>query len=114
MSELDRYDVDSLCTVLSPPQGDIILRVPLDWLGPASITLDIAQGYLDALFIGETIAPFCQSIALQQKEPSIYFAFRPRDVEGLAAKLLWLSPGFNIRLYDDIDHERHHLCAVVR
>ncbi len=95
ISKVWKYTFDSLQALFATAPGKIALHVPCPSVDNLRLLAEGMKEYLRALFIGETIAEFCETIAAYQENVHIYFVFRPRDIDGLASKLLWLGDGLN-------------------
>ena len=95
ISKVWNYTFDSLQALLATAPGKIALHVPCPSVDNLRLLVEGMEEYLRALFIGETIAEFCETIAAYQANVHIYFVFRPRDIDGLASKLLWLGDGLH-------------------
>lgn len=89
--QLSDYPLDTLRHALANAGGDIFLEMPASG---ARELVDIAQSYLETLFVGETVAVFCADITAAEQGGQVYFQLRPHDVDGLACQLLWLAAGF--------------------
>jgi hypothetical protein len=109
IDDLAKQNLDELCKILRDTE-EITLEVPCTSLGVAQDTIDVADDFLAAMFIGEGIAEFCQNISVKKhwhnRPPnplSILFFIQPGNIEGLAEKLLELARGFTDE--NDIDYE---------
>ncbi|MEQ9549751.1 MAG: hypothetical protein RIM23_09050 [Coleofasciculus sp. G3-WIS-01] len=67
--------------------------------------LDWASDYLWALFIGENIAEFCESIVANEQGHLIEFLFVPKNLTELTTKLLWLATPFEEDSEEDIEFQ---------
>lgn len=74
-------------------------------IGGASSNLDWASDYLWALFIGENIAEFCESIVANEQSCLIEFLFVPKNSTELTSKLLWLATPFEEDSEEDIQFQ---------
>ncbi|MEG4531474.1 hypothetical protein [Microcoleus sp. D2_18a_D3] len=121
-SQIRQCSCDDLCHILENAKQDIILEIPGEE-GYLYSSLDQAEVFCGALFIGEKIAEFCENIYVKEilsyREP-IYFSFQPNNIPGLAKQLAWLFPFCDLDsdddyhdLLDDLENEyldfRHNL-----
>jgi len=121
-SHISQCSCDDLCHILENAKQDIILEIPGEE-GYLYSSLDQAEVFCGALFIGEKIAEFCENIYVKEilsyREP-IYFGFQPNNIPGLAKQLSWLFPFCDLDsdddyhdLLDDLENEyldfRHNL-----
>jgi len=121
-SQISQCSCDDLCHILENAKQDIILEIPGEE-GYLYSSLDQAEVFCGALFIGEKIAEFCENIYVKEilsyREP-IYFGFQPNNIPGLAKQLSWLFPFCDLDsdddyhdLLDDLENEyldfRHNL-----
>lgn len=102
ITDINRYSIRELNAIISTAEEGIRLEVPCPSIGSTQEQMDIADDWLTALFIGETIAEFCEMIVSEQywskdsaQPVSVRFFFRPKDVGKLAERLLELSAEFN-------------------
>jgi hypothetical protein len=102
LTDINLYSFEQLSDLLGKDDNSIRLAVPLNSIGRTGNPLDIAYDYLKALFVGETLAAYCEEISIKAEEywdaklhlHSVYFILRPRDVTELAKALIFLSQGF--------------------
>jgi hypothetical protein len=100
---LNTFEPDELEFILSHTKETVTLEVPCPAIG--SSYRDTAYDLLDALFVGETIAEFCNAISFYggwdetQKCKTINFVFSPQNSTELAKKLHWLS--FRFREWEE-------------
>ncbi len=97
VSELAQYTFDSLLARLSTVPDNIVLDTAYPSVNELSSPWmkKGAQEYLLALYVGETIAEFCEQIAAYAHRKHVPFVLRPREREELARKLLWLAPALH-------------------
>ncbi|XZN95256.1 MAG: hypothetical protein ACM65K_20665 [Microcoleus sp.] len=102
-SQICQCSCDDLCHILENAKQDIILEIPGEE-GYLYSSLDQAEVFCGALFIGEKIAEFCENIYVKEilsyREP-IYFGFQPNNIPGLAKQLAWLFPFGDLDSDDD-------------
>ena len=93
-SDLWQYTYDSLLAQLSTAAGNIVLDIARPSVNELYLSAmqKGAQEYLLALFVGETIAEYCEEVAAYAHQKHVSFVLRPRESEELARKLLWLAP----------------------
>jgi len=102
LADIDQYTFNQLFDLLGKADTGIQLAVPCSSIGRTNNPLDIAYDYLKALFVGETLAAYCEEASTTDTEywddklhlHSVYFTLRPRDVTELAKTLIFLSHGF--------------------
>jgi hypothetical protein len=109
IDDLATQKPDELSKILHSTK-EIVLEVPCTSLGVAQDTIDVADDFLAAMFIGESIAEFCQTISAKKhwhnhspNPLSILFFIQPGNIEELTEKLLALAKGFSDE--NDIDSE---------
>jgi len=110
MSEMSEYNFDTLRAIVSGAANGITLEVPCPSIGSANSNLDIASDFLYALFVGESIAEFCETITFKESNNGsylskfrVYFICCLSNVDDFTQKLLWLAP-----LYDyEADEEQN-------
>lgn len=102
-SQSRQCSCDDLCHILENAKQDIILEISGEE-GYLYSSLDQAEVFCVALFIGEEIAKFCENIYVKEilsyREP-IYFGFQPNNIPGLAKQLSWLFAFFDLDSDDD-------------
>jgi hypothetical protein len=100
LSEMHQYTFSQLSSILSEADADIRLDVPCESIGRTNNPLDIAYDYLRALFVGETLATYCEEISFRTHWDdelhlhTVYFLLRPRDITELTKALVFLSRGY--------------------
>ena len=70
-------------------------EVPCPMFGSANSNIDIANDYLFALFLGESIASHCDNINCKETRRSISFKFNPKSANTLADLLFQFCQAFN-------------------
>jgi hypothetical protein len=91
--------LQGLLDSIEDSEDGFILEVPCPSIGTANSHLSIAFDYLDALYVGESVAEFCREAsfftAWDTYRMAVCFVLHPSDAERLAEKILWLVPGFD-------------------
>lgn len=105
LDELRESSVNELYDRLSEQEGEVVLVIKHPSVGFAGEHLSIAEDDLDILFIGETIAEYCDQISYQRHWESyhlyIHFTFTPNNVRAIAEKLVWILSGLYRAAPDD-------------
>ncbi len=93
-SDLWHSSYDSLLAQLSTAPGNIALDIACPSVNELYLSAmqKGAQEYLLALYVGETIAEYCEEIAAYAHHKHVSFVLRPRESKELARKRLWLAP----------------------
>lgn len=85
-------------TLLSTPERLLVLQVPCPNLVSPHWHIDIADDYLAALLVGETLAQYCNNIEVDfESTDDVSFALTSQDIidsEKFVDKLVWLGKGF--------------------
>lgn len=64
----------SVSTELERASGLFVLDVPLPSIGNANSNVDVASDYADALFIGESLRPYCSSLVADERTVDRHYA----------------------------------------
>lgn len=88
---------------LNNASDNLVLEVSIG--GGYNSNLDWASDYLWALFIGENIAEFCESIVAKEQSGLIEFVFIPKNLTELTSKLIWLATPFEEDSEEDIEFQ---------
>ena len=108
--EAARHSVMEL-TELIENANKVVLRVPCPSIRSANSHLDIASDYIDVLFVGESVAEYCQPATYEIDYSSFpveaHFHLCPHKTKALAQKLIWLSAIFDDERDLDWDDEEY-------
>lgn len=93
-----QYDVQKLKEMLIAQAGFVCLLVPCPSFDFPRWNIDIADDYLAALYVGETLAQFCPSLSVQsENRRGLLFVFRVVeviDIDNFTSAVISLSKGF--------------------
>jgi hypothetical protein len=103
ISTIQEFTFIDLYNTLNNASDNLVLEVSIG--GGYNSNLDWASDYLWALFIGENIAEFCESIVAKEQSGLIEFVFIPKNLTELTSKLIWLATPFEEDSEEDIEFQ---------
>ena len=103
ISTIQEFTFIDLYNTLNKASDNLVLEVSIG--GGYNSNLDWASDYLWALFIGENIAEFCESIVAKEQSGLIEFVFIPKNLTELTSKLIWLATPFEEDSEEDIEFQ---------
>ncbi|HLP89541.1 MAG TPA: hypothetical protein VK184_13240 [Nostocaceae cyanobacterium] len=89
MSDICEYSRDQLYELLVNIYSNITLEIKIGYDHYSNLSW--AEAYLWALFVGESIANYCEFIVDSREGDYINFIFRPKNITKLIDKLKWLT-----------------------
>lgn len=69
-------EIKDLQTSLSRSSGEVVLYVPCNSIGNTQNSIDIANDYLFALYVGEVLHPYCSTIKSALHDKGVSFSFQ--------------------------------------
>ena len=98
LEEICSYTVKKLTNKLRSIPKPYDIEIPLSSIGVTNNPIDIASDHAWALFAGEELYKVCSSVKMRFSQDkrlyAIVFSVEPKNIDELAAKLLWLAKGF--------------------